>query len=354
MRRFRTFLACITAVLLLNGCGVGQAIKNSVQAGHYLQTGQFRQGEKTFREAVRLDPDDPQANYYLGRFLLAQKQPRSALKYLERAARIDPGDQDYQFWLGFAYGAIGQLEREHQQYLRVLKMNPRHLQALIFLGHNRLKRKKFDKALATYQQVLSIWPTSPSALYNRALIARILDRRAEERTGWLTYLDAHPSGALAIRAADHLNALGDFSYRNHRLGGRTITLSKIWFQPFSATLSPRALPSLDLVGATFSNLGQGRLQILVFLENDRELAKKRAITIKKYLLKRFPRLSDRSIGISWFDQPEVFRVEGKTVRNPESVRFFLSDLTPVNLRPRKTKKRIGRGVTFFPAKRRTG
>ena len=344
MKKLNTTLWLLGCLALLNGCGVGLALRDNIQGQHYLQTKEFRRGEQVFRQAVREQPNQARPNFYLGRFLLAGNKPGKALPYLEKAVRLDPDDNDYRFWLGFAYGVLGKLDRERQQYEQVLADNPRHLQSLISLGHNQFKRKKYEQALATYQQVLKIWPASPSALYNRALIARILGRRAEEKTGWLTYLAAYPSGALAIRATNHLNALGDFRYRNHRLGARTITLTKIWFRPFSDEISPGSYPSLDVIGATATNRKQGRLQVLVYLENDPKLARKRAIQIKKYLLDNFSGLHSRDIGISWFGQPEVFRVEGRKVRVPDSVRFFLSDLKPAGknraIRARKRKTAV--------------
>ncbi len=322
--RFVNLLFVMAAALLLGGCGVGQIIKNNVQGTHYLQTRDYGAGEKTFRQAVAIDPDSAQANYYLGRFLLAEKKPDQALPFLDKAVRIDPRDTEYLFWQGVALGELGRWKQERAAYEKILKLQPKHLQALIYLGHNQLKSKRYEAALATYQKVLDIWPSSPSALYNRALIAKILKRSPEEKAGWLTYLSAYPSGALAARAADHLNLLGDFTYRNHYLGARVVTLTKIWFMPFTAKLSPAARPSLDVVGATAVNMGKGKLQVVVYLLNDKKLARARAVAIKKYLLKKFPALAARGIGISWFDRPETMVVRGKKLRNPESVSFFLT------------------------------
>lgn len=340
--RFQTVLSCLLVSLLLGGCAVGQAIKHNVQGTHYLQTRNYSQGESTFRQAVARDPESGQANYYLGRFLLAENKPRQALPYLRKAVMLDPGDTDALFWLGVSYGELGKRKQERACYGKVLKIKKNHLQALIYLGHNQFKTKKYDAALATYTKVLNIWPYSPSALYNRALIARILDRRPEEKSGWLTYLSAYPSGALAIRAANHLNRLGDFSYRNQFLGARTVTLTKIRFEPFGDSLAPGVLPSLDVVGATAVNMGRGKLQVIVYQQNNKKLARARAISIRKYLLNKFPALKNNGIGISWFDQPEVVKVEGKTLKNPESVRFFISGLKYPIGPGKKRKKTAGR------------
>jgi tetratricopeptide (TPR) repeat protein len=316
----------MVSALLLGGCAVGQAIKNNVQGTHYLQAKKYKEGEAIFRDAVVLDPDSPQANYYLGRFLLADKKPKQALQYLQKAASLEPKDVDYLFWQGVSLGELGKWKQERASYKSVLKRNKKHLQALIYLGHNQLRVKEYKAALATYQEVLGIWPYSPSALYNRALIARILNRTPEEKIGWLTYLSAYPSGALATKAVDHLNRIGDFSYRNHYLGVRTIPLTKIWFKPFDSKLDQGSLPSLDVIGATASNMGRGKLQVVVYQKENKKLARARAVSIREYLQDKFPGLKKRGIGISWFDQAERLEVEREKLNNPESVRFFMTGL----------------------------
>lgn len=341
---FRSLFVLILSAFLLGGCAVGQAIKNNVQGTHYLQSRNYNAGEATFRTAVRNDGDNPQPNYYLGRFLLAKKEAKEALPYLQKAASLNPNDTDYLFWQGVAYGELGKLKQERKSYEKVLSINEEHLQSLTYLAHNQLKSQEYQLSLKTYGLVLDQWAYSPSALYNRALIAKLLNRNPEARTGWLAYLSAYPSGALAIKATDHLNAGGDFSYRNHYLGPRTITLAKIKFEPFGSELNPEAFPSLDVVGATSSNMANGRLQILVYQKNNKALARSRAMAVKTYLEGKFPPLARNSggIGVSWFAQAETFKIEGKSLSSGESVRFFMSDQVPVVRADKKKKKRTTR------------
>ena len=345
--RLQYLIILMLSALFLGGCAVGQSInavgrsiKNNVQGTHYLQTKNYSQGELTFHEAVKQDPENPQPNYYLGRFLLAEKKPKQALPYLQKASSLDPKDTDYLFWKGVALGELGKRRQERENYQKVLKVKKKHLQALIYLGHNQLKDKHYESALAAYRKALEIWPHSPSSLYNRALIARILKRAPEEKVGWQAYLSAYPSGALAIRAADHLNRLGDFSYRNQYLGARTVTLTKIWFEPFGSKLAPGSLSSLNVVGATASNMGEGKLQMVVYQENNKKLARSRALSIKKYLQKKFPKLKKNGIGTSWFAQAEILKIQGKKLKNPESVRFFVTSQEQPIRPGKKNKKRI--------------
>ena len=317
------------ALIILTGCiqaaDLGQTLKHQVQGSHYMMTRDYTRGEETFRQAVLENPENTEANYYLGRFLLAENKGKEALAYLQKAVSIAPDDVEYIFWLGVAYGENGMGGKERSSYLRALQLDKNHLQSIIYLGHNQLKSKEYEAALATYTKALHLWPESPSALYNRALILKFLDRTPEEKIAWLEYLSLYPAGNLARKATDHLNRLADFSYRNHSLGARTITLKKISFEPYTDKLDSSSYPSLKLVGAVASNMGQGTLQIIVYQKKNKTLAKKRAISIRNYFRKTFPDLSGR-IGISWFSVPEEFSVKGKRLQSNESVRFFLADL----------------------------
>jgi len=98
------FLAAV-----LSGCSLAD-ISNSIKGSHYMATGEYQQAEKTFRKAVRDDPDNGSAHYYLGRFLLAQGKTAEALPNFQRSVSIDQDDADYFFWLGVTYGELGKLK----------------------------------------------------------------------------------------------------------------------------------------------------------------------------------------------------------------------------------------------------
>lgn len=321
-------MLCIT--FFFGGCtkvqDFGSSLKYNIQGEYYLQEQKFQQGSQTFSQAVAQEPENPEAHYYYGRFLLAEDQVGKALSHLEQAVSLDSGKSHYHFWLGVAQGENGKPQQERRSYGRALQINPKNTQALTYLGNNLLKAGKYQEALDHYTKSLELWHFNPQALYNRAVILRKLERRPEEKQAWLDYLDAYPAGSFARRAADRLNSLGDHSYRNHRLGVRTITLAEIDFVPFSSTLSSRAFPSLDQVGATVVNMPEGILNIIVHQLNNRELARKRALSIGNYLAGKYPELrKENRIRLSWFDLPEKRKVDNISILLNESVQFFLTD-----------------------------
>ena len=326
-------LVCLA--LFFSGCAsvdnFGSSLKYNIQGEYYLQKKKYPQGIEKFRQAVENDPNNAEAHYYYGRFLLAENKAEKALPSLKQAAALSPDKSEYHFWLGVALGETGQVRQERLSYRKTLEIDPENIQALTYMGNNLLRAGKDKEALEYYQKTLSLWPSSPQALYNRAVILRKQGRTQEEKRAWLQYLDAHPAGGFARVAADRLNILGDQSYRNHRLGLRTVTLAEIDFVSSTGQLSPSAYPSLDLVGATVANMVKGTLNIVVYQRNNLTLAKKRAQSIRNYLTQRYPDLNypdlktGKRIRISWFDTAEIRTVLRKKLSHDESVQFFLTD-----------------------------
>ncbi len=327
LNRLPLLFCLILLVSASGGCvvkDIGTTVKQSIKGDYYLRTEDFKKGREDFKREVAETPGSPLARYYYGRFLLQDAEYKKALEQLLKASELDPGNADYQFWTGIAYGETGNKKKEEIHYRAALKLNQKHLQALIYLGHNQLEEKRYDEALDLYSRALKIWPGSPSSLYNRALILKKLDRSPEELQAWQAYLSLYPSGAMARRATVHLNSLQDFSYRNHTLGARTITIEKIWFKPFSSVLSDASHESLRVIGAIAENTSKGKLQIVAYQKNNRELARSKALAIKNFLLEEFPAIPSERIGISWFAEPEVIQAGKMQLKIDESVSFFIT------------------------------
>ena len=309
---------------IVSGCGMG-SLTYTMKGNHYMKNGDYQQAERTFTQAVQKTPDNALAHYYLGRFVLAQDKPAKALPSFQRAVQLKPGNAKYHFWLGLTYGELGDVKAEKDQYQKTLRLKKHYAQARLYLGHLQLKDGDLTKALQSYDAVLKQIPTNAAALYNRALILDMQKKTTKATKGWLTYLKWYPAGKHAISATDHLNALGDYSYNNHYLGRRTVTLAEIKFIRPKDSISVLAYPSLRLVGAIVSNLEKGNLQIVVYKEGDRHLAKKRALLVKATLLDLFPAIDSNRIQLSWFGTREVISRDGKHYSKRESVRFFLTD-----------------------------
>lgn len=314
-------------LILLSGCvvkNVGTTVEHTFKGDYYLSNEKYEQGRESFAVEVAENSESSLANYYYGRFLLQDNDYKQALEHLKKARDLDPRNADYHFWTGVAFGGLNDVKNEEASYTEALELDEDHLQSLIYLAHIHLQNKQYQTALDLYSQALDIWPDSPAALYNRALILHQLGRSPEERRGWLEYIARYPSGEMARQATDYLNMLGDFTFRNHRLVEQTATIEKIWFEPFSSTLDASSYASLNVIGANFENLDKGALQIVVYQKNNKDLAREKAQAIKRYLTDEFSAIEPKEIGISWFAEPHKLTIKKKSLTIDESVSFFVT------------------------------
>lgn len=331
---FRVFAIMMFFSILLSSCthleGVqnyGNTLKYNIQGQFFMQGNDVAEGEAHFAKAVQEQPLNAEAHYYYGRFLLSGDKVKNAKLQLAEAVRLDPDKSVYNFWLGVACGELGQSGSEKKYYQLAIKYDQANVQAVTYLGNWYLRAKKYRTALEHYSMALDIWPNSPQALFNRALSLKKLKRTPEEKVAWLEYLYRYPSGKFARIATNNLNRLGDDSYRNHTLGLRNVTLTKIYFQPLSEMLDSLAYSSLQHLGAVVSNMDKGILNIVVHQLNNKELARQRALSIRDYLYNKYPAFKERDrVRLSWFGVPETRKVMGKILRKDEAVSFFLSDL----------------------------
>ena len=258
------------------------------QGAYYLESEQYEAGIKEFGKVLSQNPNDPQANYYLGRFYLAEEEPERALPFLRRAAELAPRRADYCFWLGVGHWAVRDFEAERMSYLRALAADPDYIPARLYLGHNFLDGGRPEMALRQYEKVLGLDPYNPEALYNTGLALNESRRVTEAVDAWKRYLKHYPDGKWALRAVDHLNELGDFSYRNFTIGYRRVPLEEIAFAPGSAKAISRGESSLEVIGSILKINEEIKLEIVAYLKGNSPQAAARAGAVRDWLLKSFP------------------------------------------------------------------
>ncbi|MBE9534740.1 MAG: tetratricopeptide repeat protein [Proteobacteria bacterium] len=311
----KSWIVLFILMLSLFGC-------TSLKGERLFKNEQYQDGLATFKNIVQEEPKNPEAQYYLGRFYLALERPEEALPHLKRAVQGDPAKADYHFWLGVAYWAIRDFESERNSYIKALAIDPQDVPARLYLAHTFLDSGEWQAALDNYDLLLRREPYNPEALYNRALALTELGRPIEETKAWKQYLEYYPQGKWALRAVDHLNELGDFSYRNFTIGYRRVTLEHISFSPNSAKLLSKGKPSLQVLGTILSINDQVWLEIVCYKNGDPSLAAARATAVRDYLLQEFPRLKPSRIGARGIGRKERIKTGSKVYLLDDSTTFI--------------------------------
>ena len=74
---YRNVIFIIFLAGIFSGCSIVADLGNTVKGSYYLKTGDYRQAEIDFKEAIIKHPDSAIAQYYMGRFLSPRiKRPR--------------------------------------------------------------------------------------------------------------------------------------------------------------------------------------------------------------------------------------------------------------------------------------
>ncbi|MEJ2285106.1 MAG: tetratricopeptide repeat protein, partial [Desulfobacterales bacterium] len=154
-------------ILILIGVVAGCNVATRIEGEYYLNQGKYGLGVEKFDKKLKQDAFDAPANFYMARYLLALDRPKEALPYIKEAVALDFKNADYHFWSGVCFHELKRPKDERKSYLMAIKYDPAHVQARLYLGHNYLDQKLWNKALKEYDRVLDLQRDQPQALYNR-------------------------------------------------------------------------------------------------------------------------------------------------------------------------------------------
>lgn len=318
MWNFLKLFSIISLLFVLTGC----SISKQVVGEYYLQQKSYDKGSNHFKDELENDKNSASNNYYYARFLLASKKYKESMVYLKNAISIDSKVSEYHSWLGVAFGSLKQYKNERLSYLTALKLDRNNLQALTYLAHNYFDKKEYVTALEYYKKALNKRPENQSSLYYRALTLSKLKRTPEEIIAWKEYLSYYPSGSLARNAVKTLNENGIFEYKNYLIGFKNITLKNITFEPFSSKITYSSGSSLDILGKILEANKKISIHIVSYQLNNKQLAKQKSKSIKKYLLANYKNIDSRRLKLSWFNQAKKFRTNKKQYFLNEDISFI--------------------------------
>jgi tetratricopeptide (TPR) repeat protein len=87
-------------------------------------------------KALLVEPNNPNAQLFLGMDYLELDQPKKAREVLEKAVAAHPKDVQLLFQLGIAYDRTNDFAKAEKTFARVLAMDPKNAPALNYLGYS--------------------------------------------------------------------------------------------------------------------------------------------------------------------------------------------------------------------------
>ena len=92
------------------------------------------------------------------RALIEKEQWDKALNALRPLAKSHPNSADVFNLIGYSQRKSGQFDVALQSYQRALKLDPKHLDAHVYLGELYIQTKKFEKAVAQSKIIAKLCP----------------------------------------------------------------------------------------------------------------------------------------------------------------------------------------------------
>jgi tetratricopeptide (TPR) repeat protein len=122
-----------------------------------------------FRQALRLKPDHPEVQNYLGAVLGDKGDLDGAIAEFRQALRLKPDDPEAHYNLGNALSRKGDLAGAIAEYRQALHLKPDYPEAHYYLGIALTDKGNVDGAIAEYSEALRLKPDFPGAHYNLGL-----------------------------------------------------------------------------------------------------------------------------------------------------------------------------------------
>ncbi len=161
-----------------------------------------------FRAAVDLQPDNPDAQFYLGLTLSRIGEFESAIVALEKALQLAPAKRYIHHHLGLAYFFAKRYEDALAQFQLAEQFDPQKATTQYYLGYTHYLLKRYDEALAPLQRALRLDPRlALSAHYYRGLALYALERDVPAREAFAAVVAADPTSTAAQNAQRYLDVL---------------------------------------------------------------------------------------------------------------------------------------------------
>jgi tetratricopeptide (TPR) repeat protein len=151
-----------------------------VQLG--LKNPDVQDAEQSFRETLKRQPGNAQAQLHLGYVLLKQKKYPDAQVWLEKSIQKQTGSPEAFYYLGVIAQEQNENERAIELFQKTIQLEPAFAYAHIALGAVYLKLKNYARAEQELEIGVKINPQSSKAHYNLAILyARLKNpQRAQE------------------------------------------------------------------------------------------------------------------------------------------------------------------------------
>ncbi len=160
---FRSTLPFLLCLLIITRVAWAAEFDDHLLSGSkFTQEKKYTEAAREFETAVRLDPNNANANRLLALSLAKTGDLDRAVEYGLKAVQLEPNYPIY-YVLGLIYSNQGKYDKAAEAYEQALKFNPKSYEAWHQLGKVYTTTLDFEKAVETYQKAAQLNPKFPDA-----------------------------------------------------------------------------------------------------------------------------------------------------------------------------------------------
>ena len=137
---------------------------------HFHQGGSFHQAEKYYRQALAIDPDDPNANNFLGMLYHQTGNISAAMPLVERAIQAKPDFPNAHNNMGIILKVTGHYQAALDSFQKAINLQPDYAEAHANRGNVSITLDRIDDAIAIFSRLLILKPNFPNAYHIFSLI----------------------------------------------------------------------------------------------------------------------------------------------------------------------------------------
>jgi tetratricopeptide (TPR) repeat protein len=124
----------------------------------YKNKGEYKKAIDTFKQAIRIDPNNSIAHYNLGIIYLHSDRQREAIEALKQTIRIDPYLARAYSGLGVSYGSLGLYRESIDAYKQAIKIDNTNAVPHWLLGVSYSQLNLHREAIEAFKQAIRIDP----------------------------------------------------------------------------------------------------------------------------------------------------------------------------------------------------
>ena len=176
------------------------------RGGEALSAGRLDEAATVFREAIEMNPDNPELGLWLATTLVAAGDEAGAAEELEATLRRSPEFPNAHFALGSILLSNGRYEDAAERFSAAVRFDAAYLEARIGLGHALRRGGRPEESLQHYEETVSTDPRLIDAWIGAAQALVQLERYEDAREWLDEALRLHPNSRELAAVAETVRA----------------------------------------------------------------------------------------------------------------------------------------------------